>query len=135
MSSIETCRWAPCLASAAAESPECRSISTARVTAVRCSAWRRWGKRTGKRPAFADFLQNSRAEMVVNTAAWADVDGAEPESGNIEGRVHRLNVDYPDRLARLCGELHKHLIHVSTDYVFDGTNADRAYAEDDQTNP
>jgi dTDP-4-dehydrorhamnose reductase len=49
--------------------------------------------------------------------------------------VHRLNVDYPARLATLCQRHAKHLVHVSTDYVFEGTNVERPYAEDDATRP
>jgi dTDP-4-dehydrorhamnose reductase len=80
-------------------------------------------------------LERSRAEVVVNFAAWADVDGAEQERGDTGRRVYRLNVAYPRRLAELCGELRKYLIHVSTDYVFDGTNDQRPYAEADVTGP
>jgi dTDP-4-dehydrorhamnose reductase len=68
-------------------------------------------------------------------AAWADVDGAEPERGNTGGHVYKLNVTYPRRLAELCGELHKYLVHVSTDYVFEGANDQRPYAEVDPTGP
>jgi dTDP-4-dehydrorhamnose reductase len=73
--------------------------------------------------------------VVLNLAAWADVDGAEAERGNQHGRVYALNAAYPATLAKLCGELGKHLVHVSTDYVFDGTNAERPYREGDPTNP
>jgi len=68
-------------------------------------------------------------------AAWADVDGAERERGNTGGYVYKLNVSYPRRLAELCGELHKYLVHVSTDYVFDGANDQHPYAEGDPTGP
>lgn len=80
-------------------------------------------------------LERSRAKVVVNFAAWADVDGAEPERGDTAGRVYKLNVSYPRRLAELCGELGKYLIHVSTDYVFDGTNEQHPYTEQDATRP
>ena len=85
--------------------------------------------------ALEAFLRASPANNVVNLAAWADVDGAEPQSGNTDGVVHRLNVDFPANLAQVCRTLGKHLVHVSTDYVFDGSNADRAYLEDDPTRP
>jgi dTDP-4-dehydrorhamnose reductase len=85
--------------------------------------------------AVETFLHQSHAEVVLNLAAWADVDGAEPEKGDFGGRVYQLNVSHPQRLAQLCGELRKHLVHISTDYVFDGTRAERPYVEDDATNP
>jgi dTDP-4-dehydrorhamnose reductase len=85
--------------------------------------------------ALATFLRLSDADVVVNVAAWADVDGAEAERGNTAGRVYALNAAFPERLANLCGELNKHLVHVSTDYVFDGTNDERPYREDEPTRP
>ncbi len=85
--------------------------------------------------ALASFLAETGAQTVLNLAAWADVDGAERERGDHQGRVYALNVRFPSRLARVCGELGKHLVHVSTDYVFDGANADRPYREVDPTGP
>jgi dTDP-4-dehydrorhamnose reductase len=85
--------------------------------------------------ALEAFVASTPATSLVNLAAWADVDGAEPERGDTAGVVHRLNVDYPARLAGLCRRYAKHLVHVSTDYVFDGTNVDRPYTEDDATRP
>lgn len=83
--------------------------------------------------ALAAWLGQNRANVVVNAVGWADVDGAERERGDTGGRVHALNVDFPRRLAGLCQQLDKHLIHFSTDYVFDGTNAERPYVETDPT--
>jgi dTDP-4-dehydrorhamnose reductase len=81
------------------------------------------------------FLRQTDANTVLNLAAWADVDGAEAERGDVHGRVFALNAAYPARLASVCGELGKYLLHVSTDYVFDGTRAERPYREGDATNP
>jgi dTDP-4-dehydrorhamnose reductase len=86
-------------------------------------------------PRLAEFLRQSDAGVVVNLAAWADVDGAEAERGDQHGRVYRLNAEYPGRLASLCGQLGKHLLHVSTDYVFDGARTERPYVETDVPNP
>jgi dTDP-4-dehydrorhamnose reductase len=83
--------------------------------------------------ALGAFIANTRAGSVVNAVAWADVDGAEAERGDTHGLVHRLNVDFPGSLAALCHRHAKHLTHVSTDYVFDGTSGERAYVEDDPT--
>jgi dTDP-4-dehydrorhamnose reductase len=85
--------------------------------------------------ALESFLRDTHAATVVNLAAWADVDGAERESGDTSGVVFRLNVEFPARLAELCRREGKHLIHVSTDYVFDGTRAEAAYREEDATRP
>lgn len=85
--------------------------------------------------ALAAFLAATDAAVVLNLAAWADVDGAEAERGNRLGRVYALNAQYPAGLASLCGELGKHLVHLSTDYVFDGTSLARPYREQDPTGP
>jgi dTDP-4-dehydrorhamnose reductase len=47
--------------------------------------------------------------------------------------VYQLNADYPRRLAELTTRHLKHLIHVSTDYVFDGSRDQAPYAENDAT--
>jgi dTDP-4-dehydrorhamnose reductase len=81
----------------------------------------------------ARYVEMSPAQSVINFAAWADVDGAEAEVDDTTGRVYALNVDFPRRLAALCKQSGKHVVHISTDYVFDGTRADRPYAEGDAT--
>src|SRR5436190_12310713 len=68
--------------------------------------------------ALTSFLEHTPADVVVNLAAWADVDAAEAERGHTDGPVYRMNVTYPGQLAELCRLLDKHLVHVSTDYVF-----------------
>ena len=84
-------------------------------------------------PALTTFLEGNPSNTVVNLVAWANVDGAEPEQGDTSGMVYRLNVELPGRLAVECRRLGKHLIHVSTDYVFDGTSSDAPYTESDPT--
>jgi dTDP-4-dehydrorhamnose reductase len=85
--------------------------------------------------ALNTFLAGRTSTSVVNLVAAADVDGSEPESGDTQGRVYRVNVDYPRRLAELCRHYAHHLVHISTDYVFDGTKAEAPYAEDEPTGP
>jgi dTDP-4-dehydrorhamnose reductase len=85
------------------------------------------------RAALADFIARTSAPAVLNLAAWADVDGAEAQRDDRTGSVYALNAGYPAHLAELCRRHDKYLLHVSTDYVFDGTRLDRPYREDDQT--
>lgn len=70
------------------------------------------------------------ADVVVNTAAWTDVDGAEPA----EEAATRVNGDGAATLAAACAASGARLLHISTDYVFDGT-ATTPYAEDAPTGP
>jgi len=69
---------------------------------------------------------------VINATAYNDVDGAESESNR--KLACGLNRDAPARLARLCADRELPLVHVSTDYVFDGRAA-RPYREEDPAKP
>jgi dTDP-4-dehydrorhamnose reductase len=68
--------------------------------------------------------------VVINTAAWTDVDGAEKD----EEGAYALNASTPGLLAAGCAEVGATLIHLSTDYVFPG-DASRPYDVDDPTGP
>lgn len=69
-------------------------------------------------------------DVVVNCAAATDVDGCEKDR---EG-ARRINAESPGRIARLCAARGARLVHIGTDYVFDGT-LDRPYTEEDEPNP
>ncbi len=77
-------------------------------------------------------LRELQPAAVFNAAAWTDVRGAE-EAVNRQ-LVWEINCHGPRRLAEACAAAGVPLVHVSTDYVFDGS-ADRPYLEDDATNP
>lgn len=68
--------------------------------------------------------------VVVNAAAYTAVDAAE----NDAAAAYRANRDGPAILARLCAEADVPLIHVSTDYVFDGAKSE-PYIETDPAGP
>jgi dTDP-4-dehydrorhamnose reductase len=74
---------------------------------------------------------------ILNCAAWTDVDGAE---SNAEA-ARKVNADGAGVLARAAAAARLPLVHVSTDYVFDGTpprdeaGEPRAYVERDATRP
>jgi dTDP-4-dehydrorhamnose reductase len=69
---------------------------------------------------------------VINASAYNDVNGAEQEPNR--GEAYGLNRDVPDRLARVCAARGIPLVHVSTDYVFDGGKRE-PYREDDPVAP
>ena len=68
--------------------------------------------------------------LVINAAAWTAVDAAETDPDG----AARANRDGPARLATLCAAAGIPLIHISTDYVFDGDKG-APYVETDSTNP
>jgi dTDP-4-dehydrorhamnose reductase len=70
------------------------------------------------------------ADVVVNAAAYTAVDRAEEE----RDLAFRVNADGPRHLARACAARGVPLVHVSTDYVFDGEKRG-AYVEDDAVGP
>ncbi len=69
-------------------------------------------------------------DVVINTAAWTDVDGAETNE-NAATEVNGLGVAH---LARACAAARARLLHVSTDYVFPG-DATSPYRENADTKP
>jgi dTDP-4-dehydrorhamnose reductase len=71
-----------------------------------------------------------RPELVINAAAFTAVDAAETD----RDAAFALNAHGPARLAEFCAQREMGLIHISTDYVFDG-NQTRPYVETDSTAP
>ncbi len=69
-------------------------------------------------------------DHIVNTAAYTAVDAAESDPET----AFAINRDGAALLAEICAERGIPLVHISTDYVFDGT-ADEPYAETDTTSP
>jgi len=69
-------------------------------------------------------------DVIINPAAYTAVDAAEQESE----LAFKINRDAVAQIAQYCASTNTPLIHYSTDYVFAG-DADKAYAEQDQTAP
>lgn len=78
----------------------------------------------------AEAVRGWRPDVVVNSAAWTDVDGCarDPE------RAMRINGDAAGELAAVAASIGARIVHVSTNEVFDGTSA-RPYRDDDAPNP
>lgn len=74
-------------------------------------------------------IAEHRPQTIINTAAMTNVDACEHDP---EG-CRKLNVDAVATLVALCEEFGIHLIHLSTDFIFDGKEG--PYAEDAQPNP
>jgi dTDP-4-dehydrorhamnose reductase len=75
-------------------------------------------------------VRAARPDVVINAAAYTAVDQAETD----RDAAFRINADAVGVLARACAVLGVRLIHVSTDYVFDGLQS-RPYRVDDPTAP
>jgi len=80
--------------------------------------------------AITEFVIQNKITTIINCAAYTAVDKAESDTVNAD-KINHLAVKY---LAEIAKEKNIKLIHVSTDYVFDGTNF-KPYTEDDTTNP
>ena len=76
------------------------------------------------------LLQGWTPDIVINAAAYTAVDAAEHD----EATAHCVNATGPHRLAQATAALDIPLIHVSTDYVFDGLKA-TPYTEEDCPHP
>ena len=72
----------------------------------------------------------AKPDLVINAAAYTAVDAAETHQEAAKAGNHTG----PERLAQLCAAADIPLIHISTDYVFDGTKGE-PYVETDPTNP
>ncbi|MCU0915504.1 MAG: dTDP-4-dehydrorhamnose reductase [Planctomycetes bacterium] len=70
------------------------------------------------------------ADAIINCAAYTDVDGAESQSA----LARRVNGEAVGRLGQLARTQGKWLLHISTDFVFDG-ELDRPYVETDRPHP
>lgn len=76
------------------------------------------------------YIANHRPDAIVNAAAYTAVDRAEDEYE----LAYKVNVIGAENLAILAKKYHAKLIHISTDYVFDG-NKNFPYLETDLTRP
>jgi dTDP-4-dehydrorhamnose reductase len=80
--------------------------------------------------AIGDFVARLRPDMVLNAGAYTAVDQAESE----KTLAYAINASAPEALANACRAVGARLIHVSTDYVFDG-HSSRPYRPNDVVNP
>ena len=80
--------------------------------------------------ALARKLDLERPDVVINCAAWTDVDGAEAA----EEAAFAINGKGAGNVAGAAGEVEARIVHVSTDYVFDGAKG-APYVESDQPAP
>jgi len=80
--------------------------------------------------AIEEYFQDKTFDFVVNCAAYTAVDKAEQDKAS----SYRVNADAVKAIAMICKQKAIRLIHISTDYVFDG-HGNRPIHENDQPNP
>lgn len=80
--------------------------------------------------AVEKYIASSKPDILVNCAAYTDVNRAESDYNKAE----LINAVAPGILAEVCNKFNVKLIHVSTDYVFDGS-ANIPYNEESAVNP
>ena len=78
----------------------------------------------------AHYFEGSVFDIIINCAAYTAVDKAEEEAV-LANQINHLAVS---QLAQIAKNQQAKLIHISTDYVFDG-ESDKPYKETDETNP
>ena len=78
----------------------------------------------------SDYFSNKNFDYCINTAAYTNVEQAEKDAEN----AFKINAEGAKNLAEVCSTNHTTLIHISTDYVFDGEKGS-PYVETDATNP
>jgi dTDP-4-dehydrorhamnose reductase len=77
-----------------------------------------------------EIVRNSHPDVIINAVAYTNVDKAENEPEI----VRRVNADAVGEIASAARELGALLVHISTDYVFDGSKGS-PYVETDPPNP
>ena len=80
--------------------------------------------------AIKDVFASQSFDVCINAAAYTHVDGAETN----KALAYEINATAVETLAKICKQHECWLIHMSTDYVFDGT-LDRPYVPEDTPNP
>ena len=78
------------------------------------------------------YIKDKKIDWIVNCAAYTAVDKAEKE----KEKAYSINRDGVRNITKIASEKQAKLIHISTDYVFDGKkNKQSAYTEENQANP
>ena len=77
-----------------------------------------------------NIISREKPDVVINAAAYTDVDGCE----NNPALALSVNAEGPQNLAKACSEIGCVLVHISTDYVFNGKNT-TPWVESDKTGP
>lgn len=78
-----------------------------------------------------ELFEKYKPNVLINSGAMTQVDVCEDEKENCDA----VNVGAVEHFADLCATNHTHLVHISTDFIFDGESTDGYYNEDSFANP
>lgn len=87
-----------------------------------------------KKSQVMSAFEQSKADSVIHLAAFTDVTAAWEQRGDKNGLAYQVNFLGTKNILEACQIFNKHLIHISTAYVFDGKK-DSMYTESDKPNP
>ena len=83
--------------------------------------------------AVRQALSKEQPERVIHCAAWTAVDAAEEESN--KPKVHAINAQGTENIAKACAEAGAIMTYISTDYIFDGTGTEPWKPDDENYSP
>lgn len=78
-----------------------------------------------------EVIKKYLPNFIINTAAMTNVDACEDNKEECD----KLNVELVRNLKNIALEIESHIIHISTDFIFDGTKQEGYYKETDNPNP
>ena len=84
----------------------------------------------GKKDQIHSYIIKNKPDWIINTAAFTNVDSAET---NIQ-KAFKINYEAPKEFSKAILSIGGNLLHISTDFVFDGKNK-RPYLPNEKTNP
>lgn len=83
----------------------------------------------------AKAVEQFNPDSIVNFAAYTNVEEAESQRGNQDDICFQINANGAENVAEVAKKFDKHLVHISTEYVFDGKKESSPYIEEDKPNP
>ncbi len=87
-----------------------------------------------KQQQVESVIAQSAAKFLIHFAAFTNVTAAFAQSGDKNGLCYQVNVEGTKNIAQACQKFNKHLIHISTAYVFNGEK-EGLYTEQDPLSP
>lgn len=84
---------------------------------------------------FKKVIEELNPDTIINFAAYTNVEEAEKQTNDKNGICYQVNVVGVQNVAEVARDFNKQIIHISTEYIFDGVKADSPYTEEDKPNP